>query len=53
VGVRDGVEKSLTAAARWEELGVTHLTVDTMRAGLEFPQGHIEALRQFKAALAG
>ena len=53
VGVRDGVEQALTAAARWEELGVTHLTVDTMRAGLEFPQGHIETLRQFKVGLAG
>ncbi len=53
VGVRDGVEQALTAAARWEELGVTHLTVDTMRAGLEFPRGHIETLRQFKVGLAG
>jgi probable F420-dependent oxidoreductase len=53
VGVRDGVESTLAAAARWEELGVTHLTVDTMRAGLEFPQGHIDALRKFRADRAG
>jgi probable F420-dependent oxidoreductase len=49
VGVRNGVEKALADAARWEELGVTHLTVDLGRAGLEFPRGHIEVLQQFKA----
>jgi probable F420-dependent oxidoreductase len=52
VGLRDGVEQASAAAARWEELGVTHLTVNTMRAGLEFPQGHIDALLRFKAGRA-
>jgi probable F420-dependent oxidoreductase len=52
VGVRNGVEEALAAAARWEELGVTHFTVNTMRAGLEFPRGHIDALRRFKAGRA-
>ena len=52
VGLRNGVEQALAAAARWEELGVTHFTVNTMRAGLEFPQGHIDALRRFKAGRA-
>jgi probable F420-dependent oxidoreductase len=53
VGVRNGIEQALTTAARWEALGVTHVTVDTMRAGLEFPEGHIDALRKFKAGRAG
>jgi probable F420-dependent oxidoreductase len=34
--------------AAWEELGVTHLTLDTVAAGLASPQAHIEALRHFK-----
>jgi probable F420-dependent oxidoreductase len=52
VGVRDGVDQALAAASRWEELGVTHLTVNTMRAGLEFPKGHIDALLSLKASRA-
>ena len=32
----------------WEELGATHLTVDTMKAGLSGPEQHINAIRQFK-----
>ena len=32
----------------WQELGVTHLSINTMRAGLSSPQAHIETIRQFK-----
>jgi alkanesulfonate monooxygenase SsuD/methylene tetrahydromethanopterin reductase-like flavin-dependent oxidoreductase (luciferase family) len=32
----------------WQELGVTHLSLNTMRAGLSSPQAHIETIRQFK-----
>ena len=32
----------------WEELGGTHVTVNTMGAGLSAPDGHIGALRRFK-----
>jgi probable F420-dependent oxidoreductase len=32
----------------WQELGVTHLAINTMRAGLTSPQAHIETIRQFK-----
>jgi probable F420-dependent oxidoreductase len=53
VGVREGIEQALAAATRWEALGVTHLTINTMRAGLQFPKGHVDALRRFKAGQAG
>jgi probable F420-dependent oxidoreductase len=33
--------------AAWRDLGVTHLSLNTMGAGLASPQGHIDALRRF------
>ncbi|MDT8307121.1 MAG: hypothetical protein RRC07_14415, partial [Anaerolineae bacterium] len=36
----------------WQTAGATHLSVNTMYAGLDGPQTHIEALRQF-AEVAG
>ena len=41
------------AAAAWEEIGATHLSVNTMRAGLEGPDQHIDAIRCFKEAVSG
>ncbi len=41
------------AAAAWEEIGATHLPVNTMRAGLEGPDQHIDAIRRFKEAVSG
>jgi len=35
----------------WRELGATHLTVNTMGAGLAAPQGHIELLQRVKDVL--
>ena len=35
-------------AAAWQELGATHVSVNTMRAGLNSPQDHINAIQQFK-----
>ncbi len=32
----------------WEKLGATHISVNTMRAGLSSPQDHINAIRHFK-----
>ena len=34
----------------WKNLGATHLTVNTMKAGLTTPAAHIEAIRRFKEA---
>jgi probable F420-dependent oxidoreductase len=41
-----------TEAEAWERLGATHLSVNTMGAGLRSPQEHINAIRQFKEAVA-
>lgn len=39
-------------ASQWKELGATHLSVNTMKAGVTTPSGHIEAIRRFKEAVA-
>ena len=36
----------------WKQLGATHLTVNTMKAGLATPSAHIEAIRRFREATA-
>ena len=36
----------------WDELGATHFSVNTMRAGLRGPDQHIEAIRRFKEAVS-
>ena len=36
--------------AQWKKLGATHLTVNTMKAGLMTPAAHIDAIRRFKEA---
>ena len=35
-------------AKAWQELGATHVSINTMRAGLHSPQEHINAVQQFK-----
>jgi len=37
----------------WKELGATHVTANTMKAGLSSPSGHVEAIRRFRAVFAG
>jgi probable F420-dependent oxidoreductase len=41
-----------TYTQAWRELGATHLSVNTMGAGLASPRDHIAALRRVKAALS-
>ena len=36
----------------WRKLGATHVSFNTMKAGLESPSAHIEAIRRFQAATA-
>jgi len=36
----------------WKELGATHVTANTMKAGLSSPSGHVEAIRRFRAVFA-
>lgn len=50
VGDGDGV-RLRELARRWEKLGTTHLAVDTMGAGLRFPDEHAEALRRAATSL--
>ena len=40
-------------AEAWRGLGATHLSVNTMRAGLATPDAHIDAIRQFREAMNG
>ncbi|HEY3303230.1 MAG TPA: LLM class F420-dependent oxidoreductase [Candidatus Binatia bacterium] len=40
------------AIAQWKELGATHLSVNTMKAGLSTPSAHIDAIRRFRVATA-
>ncbi len=40
-------------AESWAEVGGTHLSVNTMRAGIEGPDAHIEAIRRFKETVSG
>jgi len=35
----------------WRELGATHMSVNTMNAGITTPQGHIDAIRKFNEAV--
>ena len=37
----------------WTQIGATHLSVDTMKAGLKGPDQHIDAIRRFKEAVSG
>ena len=37
----------------WQKLGATHVSVNTMKAGLATPTAHIEAMRKFQRATVG
>ena len=39
-------------AGAWKALGATHISVNTMRAGLKSPDDHIHAIQQFKDAVS-
>jgi alkanesulfonate monooxygenase SsuD/methylene tetrahydromethanopterin reductase-like flavin-dependent oxidoreductase (luciferase family) len=39
-------------AQAWKALGATHLSVNTMRAGLDSPEAHIEAIGRFREIVA-
>ena len=45
-------DRMLTVEA-WMELGATHLSVNTMNAGIESVQGHIDAISRFKELVEG
>jgi alkanesulfonate monooxygenase SsuD/methylene tetrahydromethanopterin reductase-like flavin-dependent oxidoreductase (luciferase family) len=37
----------------WRELDATHISVNTMNAGIDSVDGHIEAIRRFKEVAEG
>jgi len=39
-------------ATAWREMDATHISVNTMRAGLSSPQTHIDAIQQFKEVVS-
>ena len=44
-----GIEECQRVASDWKALGATHLSLNTMNAGLTSPQAHIDAIRAFKS----
>ncbi len=48
-----GADDWRRSAQEWREMGATHLSVATMRAGLATPNAHIDAIRTFRDALRG
>ena len=52
VSIRNSSEDDWRETAEsWRELGATHISVNTMNAGIESVAGHIEAIRRFKEAV--
>ena len=52
INLGDGDPEFWQEQARvWEEIGATHVSVNTMRAGLNSPQDHINAIQQFKEVI--
>ena len=52
VSIRDSSEDDWKRTAEaWRELGATHLSVNTMNAGLDSPQAHIKAIQRFKEVM--
>lgn len=53
VGFADGsATKWRSEISLWKELGATHISLNTMKAGLSGPSDHIEAIRRFREATA-
>ena len=52
INLGDGDPELWQEQARvWEDMGATHVSVNTMRAGLNAPQDHINAIQQFKEVI--
>jgi probable F420-dependent oxidoreductase len=50
IGVRKGVDETRQRAMEWRDRGVSHVSINTMAAGLAWPQGHIDALQAVREA---
>jgi probable F420-dependent oxidoreductase len=51
IGYGEGSSESwLKEIEAWKKLGATHVSLNTMKAGLESPSAHIDAIRRFQRA---
>lgn len=48
---RSSFDELLDEVSQWQEIGATHIYLDTMRAGLESARKHIEMIERFKKAI--
>jgi hypothetical protein len=46
-----GTERLIDHASRWRQAGATHISVNTMAAGLDGVDAHLEALAEAAEAL--
>jgi len=54
VGIANGGPDDWARAVEaWQQIGATHLGMNTMGAGLDSPTKHIDAIRRFKEAIDG
>jgi len=44
-------EEWIEQTEAWRSLGATHISINTMNAGLRSPQEHVESIRRYKEAL--
>jgi hypothetical protein len=44
-------EEWIAQTEAWGTLGATHISVNTMNAGLRSPQEHVESIQRYKEAL--
>jgi alkanesulfonate monooxygenase SsuD/methylene tetrahydromethanopterin reductase-like flavin-dependent oxidoreductase (luciferase family) len=44
-------EEWIAQTEAWRSLGATHISVNTMNAGLGSPQEHVETIRRYKEVL--
>ncbi len=52
INLGDGDPEFWQEQARvWEDMGATHISVNTMKSGLDSPQDHINAIQQFKEVI--
>lgn len=51
LGYADSPAEWARVVAEWRELGGTHVSVSTMRAGLASPQAHRDAIRRVRETL--
>jgi probable F420-dependent oxidoreductase len=54
LSARDGdLDEWVKQTQAWQELGATHISINTMGAGFKSPDDHIDAIRRYKAAITG